>query len=540
MKRLTLFFTAIVWLKFCLAQSPETINLSKVWIADNGDGTYKNPIIYADYSDPDAIRVGDDFYLTASSFNCIPGLPILHSKDLVNWTIVGYALKKLLPAETFDKPQHGKGVWAPAIRYYKGEFYIYYSEPDLGIYMVKSKTANGPWDEPVLVKQAKGWIDPCPFWDENGNAFLVHAFAGSRAGLKSVIAINKMSEDGTKLLDDGIIVFDGHENHPTIEGPKMYKRNGYYYIFAPAGGVPTGWQTILRSKNIYGPYEDRIVMDQGKTSVNGPHQGAWVELESKESWFIHFQDKDAYGRIVHLQPMSWVNDWPVIGNNKNGKGKGEPILTNKKPLIGKTYPITTPQSSDEFNSNLLGLQWQWHANPQPTWFFANGEYLRLYSVPIPEGYKNFTDLPNLLLQKFTAPEFSATLKLTFTPQLEGEKTGLVIMGEDYSYISLVYRNGKIYISQTNCKDALKQGKEIQSDSLLLANKNIFLRVTVIEPATCNFYFSENDIDYKPIGSPFTAKKGKWIGAKVGLFCTRPYFKNDGGYADFDWFRIDKD
>ncbi len=289
--------------------SPPTVknsSVSKVWVADNGDGTYKNPIIHADYSDPDAIRVGEDFYMTASSFNAVPGLPILHSKDLVNWAIIGYVFTRQPPLDVFSKPQHGNGVWAPALRYHKGEFYLYYPDPDYGIYLAKATNPAGPWSEPLLVKAAKGWIDPCPLWDDDGNAYLVNALAASRSGVKSILVVNRMSADGTKLLDDGVMVFDGHDKHPTLEGPKFYKRNGYYYISAPAGGVETGWQLVLRAKNIYGPYEEKIVLAQGKTQINGPHQGAWLDTPTGEFWFIHFQDRGPYGRIVHLQPMRWL------------------------------------------------------------------------------------------------------------------------------------------------------------------------------------------------------------------------------------------
>jgi beta-xylosidase len=234
-----------------------TYYISKVWVADQGNGTYKNPVINADYSDPDAVRVGDDFYLVSSSFEAIPGLPVLHSKDLVNWSILGHALLKQPPFDHFETPRHGDGVWAPAIRYYYNEFYIYYPDPDFGIYLVTAKNPAGPWSKPVMVMEGKGIIDPCPLLDSDGSMYLVHGFAGSRAGIKSVIAVNRLNKEGTRVIDDGMIVYDGHETDPTIEGPKFYKRNGYYYIFAPAGGVPTGWQLALRSKNIYGPYERR-------------------------------------------------------------------------------------------------------------------------------------------------------------------------------------------------------------------------------------------------------------------------------------------
>src|SRR4051812_28756260 len=413
--------------------------VSKVWVADRGDGTYRNPIIHADYSDPDAVRVGDDFYMTASSFNAVPGLPILHSKDLVNWEIIGNVFSRQPPFEVYNKPQHGNGVWAPAIRYHNGEFFIFYPDPDYGIYMVKAKNPAGPWSEPLLIKEAKGWIDPCPLWDEDGNAYLVNAMAASRSGIKSILVVSRMSADGTKLLDDGVMVFDGHDKNPTLEGPKFYKRNGYYYIFAPAGGVETGWQLVLRSKSVYGPYEERVALAQGKTAINGPHQGAWVETAGGESWFIHFQDQGAYGRVVHLQPVKWVNDWPVIGVDADGDGTGEPVLTYRKPNVGKSYPPVTPPDADEFAENRLGRQWQWHANPQPGWAFPAGAlgFLRIFNVPLPEGFKNFWDVPNLLLQKFTAPEFTVTTKVTFTPRTDDEKIGLIVMGLDYSYLSVV-------------------------------------------------------------------------------------------------------
>lgn len=258
---------------------------SKVWNPDNGNGTYTNPVIYADYSDPDVVAVGDDYYLTASSFNCIPGLPILHSKDLVNWEIIGYALQEQEPKEDFDQPQHGKGVWAPSIRYHNGEFYIYWGDPDHGIFMVKTKDPRGEWEKPVCVLAGKGMIDTCPLWDEDGRCYLVNGWAGSRSGFNSVLSVRELSADGTKAIGKPRIVFDGGQENHTTEGPKFYKRDGYYWIMCPAGGVQHGWQLAMRSKNVYGPYESKIVMAQGKTQVNGPHQGGWVHTAQGEDWF---------------------------------------------------------------------------------------------------------------------------------------------------------------------------------------------------------------------------------------------------------------
>ena len=340
---------------------------SEVWVSDNGNGTYTNPILYADYSDPDVTRIGDDYFMTASSFNAAPGLPILHSKDMINWELINYALPVQVPEDIFSIPQHGNGVWAPSMRYHNNELYIYWGDPDHGIYMVRTDDPYGNWEEPVLVMKGKGLIDPSPLWDEDGKAYLVHAYAGSRAGVKSLLTVNKMNAEGTKVLDAGRHVFDGHDVHPTVEGSKFYKRNGYYYIFAPAGGVSTGWQLALRSKNIYGPYEERVILEQGSTDINGPHQGAWVETPSGEDWFYHFQDVEAYGRIVHLQPMKWENDWPVIGKDIDGNGIGEPVKTHKKPKNEKDYAIVSPLESTEFEGDSLGLQWQWQANPKVVW-----------------------------------------------------------------------------------------------------------------------------------------------------------------------------
>lgn len=508
--------------------------VSKVWVADNGDGTYKNPILHADYSDPDAIRVGDDFYLVASSFNVAPGLPILRSKDLVNWTIVGHVFQQQPPVDVYGKPQHGNGAWAPAIRYHQAAFYVFYPDPDFGIYMTKAKHTAGPWSEPLLIKAARGWIDPCPLWDDDGNAYLVSAMAASRSGIKSILVVSRMSPDGTRLLDDGAIVFDGHDKNPTVEGPKFYKRNGYYYIFAPAGGVEAGWQLVLRSRNIYGPYEQEIVLAQGKTPINGPHQGAWVDTPAGASWFLHFQDKDAYGRVVHLQPMKWADDWPVIGAG------GEPVRSYHKPDVARTQPVATPPDADEFNGPRLGLQWQWQANPKPNWMFPSSALgvLRLFNVPLPDGFQNFWDVPNLLLQKFPAPEFTVTTKVVFTPRADEEKTGLIVMGLDYAYLAVRKKGNALLIAQTICKDADRHSAEQDSASIPVQGTTFYLRAQIGRNAVTTFSYSTDGTHFNVVGSPFTARPGRWIGAKVGIFAVGADKARESGYADFDWFRVE--
>jgi beta-xylosidase len=531
--------------------------VSEVWVADQGNGTYKNPVLYSDYSDPDACRVGDDYYMTSSSFNCLPGLQILHSKDLVNWTIIGAAVPyALLPIEEVERPEHGNRVWAPCIRHHNGEFYIFWGDPDQGAFMVKANDPKGPWTAPVLVKPGKGIIDTSPLWDDDGKVYMVHGYAGSRAQLKSILGICELTPDADKAITQSRIIFDGHESHETIEGPKFYKRNGYYYIFAPAGGVPTGWQTVLRSKNVYGPYESKDVLHQGNTKVNGPHQGAWVDTTTGEDWFLHFQDVGAYGRIVHLQPMKWANGWPVIGVDKDGDGCGEPVLTYKKPDVGKVYPICTPQESDEFDGFILSPQWQWQANINEKWAFFDGGKgnVRLYSYPVTATYKNLWDVANLMLQKTPSDNFAATIKLTFKPtkKYTGERTGLVVMGMDYAGLILENTDRGLVLSQVVCNKADRGGAEQVNAFTDLKDNTIYLKVQFRADGKkigssegghdllvmCDFSYSLDGKKFTMFGQPFQAKEGKWIGAKIGTFCTRPAITiNDGGWAEVDWFRV---
>ena len=536
--------------------------LSEVWVPDLGNGQYMNPIIDADYSDPDVVRVGDDYYMTASSFCDIPGLPILHSKDLVNWTLIGHAIAEMPEyAQSGKDPNHGNAVWAPAIRYHNGEFYIYYGDPDLGIFMTKTKNPAGPWEPLVWVHKAKGIIDTCPFWDEDGRAYIAHGYAGSRAGNKSILGMIEMTPDGTKTIGQDRMIYDGHRENPTIEGAKMYKRDGWYWIFSPSGGVATGWQEVMRSRSPWGPYENRNVMEQGSTDINGPHQGAWVDTpDGKEDWFIHFQDKGPYGRVVHLEPMKWNEDgFPVIGVDKDGDGRGEPVRKYRKPNVGKTYAKATPAESDEFEGTDLGKQWLWKGNPSALWDFndAKAGQLRLFSTNTP-GAERIYDMPNLLLQKFPAPNFTATAKVSFCPRVNngkvqaGETAGLCVMGYNYEAIAFESRKDGIYLVDLHAEKANKGGKEVRGEEIKLdQTDNVYLRVKIERTGVkkpmqkgdykceATFYYSLDGKDFKPFGSKLKVTEGHWIGAKVGLFCSRPWTSNDSGWMDVDWFRITK-
>ena len=539
------------------------------WLPDRGDGTYENPVLIGDYSDPDVVRVGEDFYLTASSFANAPGLPILHSRDLVNWTLVGHALPAVPPVAHFRTPRRGGGVWAPAIRYRNGRFLIYYPDPDFGIFVVSAVDPRGPWSAPQLVDSTKGAIDPAPFWDDDGTGWLVHALARSRAGRANVIILKRLNEDGSRTVGEGRTIIDGESLPPvatsigprpwqTTEGPKIYKRDGWYYVFAPSGSVKGGWQGVFRSRRIEGPYEARNVIDQGRTEINGPHQGAWVTTRSGEDWFLHFQDRDSYGRIVHLQPMRWRNGWPVIGADADGDGRGEPVLRHKKPGTAP-QARTAPVADDEF-AGPLSLAWQWNSNPDDDWLELADGHLRLKSI---SGSANLYETGNLLSQKLPALSFTATTLLRFKPLRPGERAGLAILGQRYAWIGLERRGDTNRLVHVAHDGVELSATPRQTDGPTVSNGAIWLRMQA-EPVTIQvgppnftpywpsmlrethasvrFSYSLDGTSFTPFGPAFESRPGRWVGAQIGLFAqaangTPAALATTVGHADFDWFRI---
>lgn len=520
--------------------------ISAPWQPDLGNGEYRNPVIHADYSDPDVIRVGDTYYMTSSSFNSSPGLPLLQSKDMINWELLGYALVQQIPQDIFAVPQHGKGVWAPCLRYHDNKFWIFYPDPDFGIYVITANNFAGPWSEPHLLLAGKGLIDPTPLWDDDGNTYLLHAWAKSRAGVNNLLTLRRMSADAKKILDgEGKIIIDANKlpGYRTLEGPKFYKHNGYYYVFAPAGGVEFGWQSVFRAKNIAGPYEDKIVLEQGLSPINGPHQGAWVQTQDGSDWFFHFQDKRAYGRIVHLQPMRWENNWPVIGKDVDGDGIGEPVMRHRKPVAG-TFPLVNPVSNDEFNSQSLGVQWQWNANWKNDWYSLKDRagYLRLFAQPDShyQQQQHLWNVPSLLLQKLPAEEFVVDTSLDLSKTQSGTTTGLLMYGFSYQWLGVkTHAQGK-ELQLAFCGNAETNCAEQIVTSLPVTTDQIYLRMTVTKGAQVQFAFSTDKRQFTPIGPTFAASVGRWVGAQMGLFALTTSSNtagNNRSSVDVDYFRI---
>ncbi|MDP0502000.1 MAG: glycoside hydrolase 43 family protein [Verrucomicrobiota bacterium JB022] len=508
------------------------------WIPDLGDGTYQNPVLYADYSDPDVIRVGQDYWMTASSFCHLPGLPILHSRDMVNWELVTHALPRLTPAEAYERHQPGCGVWAPAIRHHAGKFWIFYPDPDYGIFVVTATDARGPWSAPHLLKGGRGLIDPCPLWAEDGRAWLVHAWARSRSGINNMLTLHEMAPDGSGLLDDGKVIIDANqmEGWDTLEGPKLYQHGGWYWVFAPAGGVATGYQAVFRSRNPHGPYEARMVLEQGETPVNGPHQGAWVDTPEGEHWFFHFQELQPYGRIVHLQPMRWREDgWPVMGEADDIATCGVPVLIHPKPAL-PAQKVAVPPTSDDFSSGQLGRQWQWQANPQRSWASLPGGSTGLRLACVPQLEPSLWQAPQLLLQKFPAPAFTARTVLDLQAVSTGDQAGLIVFGYDYAWAGLVQASEGLKLVMRLCHEAESGSPEREEIEMPAPAEVCHLQVVVAKGGACRFAWSIDGTVYQPIGPKFQARESRWVGAKVGLFAASNE-RRPAGHAHFQYFTI---
>jgi beta-xylosidase len=429
---------------------------------------------------------------------------------------------------------HGQGSWAPALRYHKGLFYVYFCTPEEGLFMASAKHPEGKWTLHHVLHTAQ-WEDPCPLWDDDGQAYLVR---GKLCG--GPMYVHRMSPDGKHILDDGKIVYEDSAQNPVLEGFKTMKKDGWYYIFAPAGGVSTGWQTVLRSKNIYGPYEHKRVLAANDNGINGPHQGGLVDTPNgDEWWFIHFQDREAYGRIAHLQPAAWKDAWPVIGEDPDGDGCGHPVWSYRKPNVGKTYPIAEPQNSDEFTASKLGLQWQWQSIPQTQWYSlkAQAGHLRLYAVSCPTEMGNLHYVGNQLLQKMPTPDFSAETKLVVSGLATGERAGLVVQGNRHTYIAVdkTATGQTLSIYEGRYENCGFPPKVVFTTDL--SSDIVWLKVQVSANQTCSYSYSLDGETFTAIDQSFKISKGGWIGAKVGLFCISPGIRQGKGWADADYFRV---
>lgn len=508
---------------------------------------YQNPILLCDYSDPDVIRVGKNFYMTASSFNFVPGLPLLKSQNLVDWTLVNYAVKKIeLP--NYDQVQNAKGIWAPSLRFHNGLFYIFFATPDEGIFETHARTFEGEWSQWNCVWAGKGFIDPCPIWlddenDGNEKIYVVHGYAKSRIGFNSKLGILELDENlkakdcrlvstsstGTdNRFPEDKIIFDGTKTQPTIEGPKIYKRGEYFYIFAPSGGVTFGWQTVLRSKNIFGPYEEKIVLAQGKSKINGPHQGGYVEAESGEGFFLHFQDAGIYGRITHLQPVKWKNGWPLMGSAavKNKVETGEPL---------ESYFVPFDEDSDSKNKNggfevaENVSEFQFSGNAGVEEEDKNDAFDKLNQH---DGDGTLWLNSNVCTKKITSKKFEYEKKILISDfDVKNEnRHGIIFLGNEYSALQVEKRTDGFYLSQI-VSSGSEAGDEVRQENLVFEEKisknvkSVLLKLNFEEDEqnarfgiitfSCKTNGETEEIEF--ISNPFITENAHWVGGRVGFF-----------------------
>ena len=467
--------------------------------------------------------------------------------DLVHWRIAAHVLPRLGFAAGYDMvppftltdaaagpvgpgQRYGGGVWAPSVRYHDHKFYVYWPTPDEGIFVSTAQRMEGPWSAPVTVLAGPGYEDPCPFWDSDGKAYLIHAKVGA-----GFLILHRMSPDGMRVLDAGKTIVEDRTNLPVIEGPKLYKRHGWYYIFAPIGGVGSGGQAVLRAHNIFGPYEWRVVLVPGQTNVRGPHQGAYVETPAGQGWFIHFNSTGAFGRITYLEPVRWQDDWPVIGEPIGDLKQGQPVLEHGVPVVVPKAQQYHLQDADEFNSPTLGLQWEWNHNPDDhRWSLsARAGFLRLQAGPA----QYLVTARNTLTQVLQGPAMTVTARFETDHLVDQQRAGLVLFGVRPAWIGVVRDAGSAYLTYASAG--------IETRGPMLSSTRVDLKAQVSADQTVRFAYAEDGASFQWFGPPTPLSRFSWWkGSRPGLFTYLKTTPGDAagpaadGYVDIDWFHVE--
>ena len=529
--------------------------VGKSWSADNGNGTFTNPLFYDEFSDPDIIRVGEDYYLAGTTMHSVPGLVVLHSKDLVNWEFSSYCFDRFDDSDDFNlrngKEAYGQGIWAPAIRYHNGKFYIFSNINGHGLQVFISDSAKGPWKH----HQIKGDIyDLSVLFDDDGKIYAIHKYGN--------VTVTELKPDLSGPVEGSskVVIPEGNAMG---EGHHIYKINGMYYILS-ADYSPMGRMQCARSKSIWGPYETcviseresfgysaawtvgnvglgRPVPEDGFVFKNNPakdtrlscatiHQGGIVVAPDGKWWGVSMQDFNAVGRTVCLSPITWVDGWPYFGLEKN---LGRSPRTWFKPNDAVKTPIATYDRCDDFSGKTFKPVWQWNHNPNDKMWSLNKErkgWLRLHAMPA----KQLLWAKNSLTQRAMGPVSYTSVKLDASRLKIGDEAGLGAINMPYASLGVVKTDKGLAL---RCYDQNINKEVIKS----LDKKVVWLRLWGdYDKSQLQYAYSLDGKNWENIGeqilSPYQLKT--FQGVRVALYAFNKNEQN-GGVADFDDFMVEE-
>jgi len=525
----------------------------KISWGDQGNGFYRNPVLNADYPDVDIQQVGDTYYMIASKKTMVPGMVILESKDMVNWSLLGHVWDKLTwdPKYNWDQMNgYPYGVWAGDLAYHDGTWYCYHIDATVGVIMSSAENITGPWTEPYVMRRnseisnAPYCDDPGVYWDEEEHQAYLGLNAGPTGeGGVTEIRMFKMSWDGRELLDEGEIIYHG----PGAEALKIYRLHGYWYLFmaewffsddAPRkipSPIHDRKQIVLRSKtnSIYGPYDKKVVLQRGNGIERSCSQGALLQAPDQSWWYLHQLiqncDHPFEGRPQMLEPVEWINGWPLIGKDINNDDIGEPVIEYKKPIDG--YPITRPHTNDEFEQTELTPQWEWNHNPRNThWSLTDRPgHLRLSaSLPVNDG--GFMKACNTISQRVMGTgQGEATAKIDISGMAAGQKAGFARFGGAHNLLGVVVdQTGEKRIYFESSTGVFQLGPVIEQDTLYLRSTN--------NSYNAKFYYSFDNKAFVQFGPEFLLVFGRWLGDRLGLYSYNEL--SEKGYLDIDWFHYE--
>jgi len=488
--------------------------------ADNGDGTYTNPVITADFPDVDVIHVGDTYYMLATTMFTFPGVPLLESKDLVNWSYCTNIVRRMDEGPCYNLDscnRYGHGQWAGSLRYHNGLFHVLFNTLNEGAFLCTATDPKGVWK---IRRLGRGFHDCGLLFDDDGKIYVASGY--------NKLYMTELDRDFKPVSKDSL-VFTG-DIRRGLEGTHVYHLNGYYYLYCTYGGAD-GFQVALRSRNIWGPYEEKVVIrETDRSNVNfGIHQGALIQTQTGQWWTMLFIDMGPFGRFPSLQPVSWKESWPEAGVD------GKAVVQYKKPSVGRNYPVETLPTSDEFGEDTLGMQWSWNHNPDPEkWSLKERPgFLRLSTVA---RVSDILWARNTLTQRSVAKYDQtiptvATTKIDVDHMMMGDVAGLCVFQEPYAFIGVRRTAGGKYLVMVN------NGATV--DSVPLQQPTVYLR-TKASNATRKavFEYSLDNKNFNRLGNELAMRFSLKI-FTGNKFCLFNYATGEtGGYVDFDWFHMD--